>query len=67
LLRRCFGSFYDTPERSIAIAVPALVSEELFAAVAEQLSENRRRQRQGNRGARHLLQGLVVCQRCGYA
>jgi site-specific DNA recombinase len=60
-------SVYDTPEHATAIAVPALVSEELFAAVAEQLDENRRRQRQGKRGARYLLQGLLVCQGCGYA
>ena len=64
--RRAY-SVYDTPERATAIAVPALVSEELFAAVAEQLGENRRRQRQGRRGARYLLQGLLVCQCCGYA
>jgi site-specific DNA recombinase len=60
-------SVYDTPERSVPIRVPALVSVELFAAVAEQLSENRRRQRQRARGARYLLQGLLVCARCGYA
>jgi site-specific DNA recombinase len=60
-------SVYDTPERATAIAVPALVSEDLFAAVADQLGENRRRQRQGKRGARYLLQGLLVCQGCGYA
>ena len=60
-------SVYDTPERSILIPVPALVSEELFAAVAEQLEENRRRSRQRRRGARYLLQGLVVCRHCGYA
>lgn len=51
----------------IAIAVPALVSAELFAAVAEQLAENKQRSRQSHRGARHLLQGLLVCQSCGYA
>jgi site-specific DNA recombinase len=51
----------------VAIRVPALVSEDLFAAVAEQLTENRRRQRQRARGARYLLQGLLVCARCGYA
>ena len=64
--RRAY-SVYDTPERATPIAVPALVSDELFAAVAEQLEENRRRQRQGKRGARYLLQGLLVCQGCGYA
>ena len=51
----------------IAIAVPALVSAEEFAAAAEQLEENRRRSRVARTGARYLLQGLVVCQRCGYA
>jgi site-specific DNA recombinase len=47
--------------------VPALVSEELFAAVQVQLQENRQRARQGQRGARYLLQGLLVCAQCGYA
>jgi site-specific DNA recombinase len=64
--RRAY-SVYDTPERAVSIPVPALVSEDLFAAVAEQLEENRRRQRQRARGARYLLQGLLVCQQCGYA
>jgi site-specific DNA recombinase len=64
--RRAY-SVYDTPARSIAIRVPALVSEDLFGAVAEQLAENRQRQRQRARGARYLLQGLLVCQGCGYA
>jgi len=35
--------------------------------VQEQLAENRRRNRQSARGARYLLQGLVVCRLCGYA
>jgi len=51
----------------IAIAVPALVSAEIFAAAAAQLEENRRRVRVGRSQARYLLQGLVVCQGCGYA
>jgi site-specific DNA recombinase len=46
----------------IVIAVPALVSADDFAAAAAQLADNRRRA-----GARYLLQGLVVCQGCGYA
>jgi site-specific DNA recombinase len=49
------------------IAVPALVSKELFAQVAEQLAENRRRTRARKAGAGYLLQGLVVCRHCGYA
>jgi hypothetical protein len=64
--RRAY-SVYDTPERAVPSAVPALVSEELFASVGEQLAENRRRQRQRARGARYLLQGLLLCHQCGYA
>jgi site-specific DNA recombinase len=55
-----------TPE-AIAIAVPALVSDALFAAVQEQLQENRRRHRQRRQSEPHLLQGLVVCHECGRA
>src|SRR6201993_5552672 len=47
--------------------VPALIETELFATVQEQLTENRRRNRQNRRGQRYLLQGLLVCRRCGYA
>jgi site-specific DNA recombinase len=58
----------DVPaEEWVAIPVPALVSAELFACVQEQLVENRRRARQGQRGARYLLQGLIGCARCLYA
>jgi site-specific DNA recombinase len=61
-------STYDTPaEERVAIAVPAIVDEALFDAVREQLAENRRRQRQQQRGAKYLLQGLLVCGQCGYA
>jgi site-specific DNA recombinase len=51
----------------LKVPVPALVSEDLFAAVAEQLHENRQRARTGRRGARYLLQGLLACKLCGYA
>jgi len=62
------GSVVTTAaEERLPIPVPALVSPELFAAVAEQLAENRRRQRARRDGARYLLQGLLVCPRCGYA
>jgi site-specific DNA recombinase len=53
-------------EDQIAIAVPALVSAELFAAVAEQLAENRRHYRQQPQSPGYLLQGLLVCGGCGY-
>ena len=51
----------------VYVAVPALVEAELWEAVQEQLEENRQRARTGQRGARYLLQGLVVCAQCGYA
>ena len=44
-----------------------LIEEALYDAVQEQLAENRRRARQSQRGARYLLQGLLVCKVCGYA
>lgn len=50
----------------IAVPVPALVEEALFDAVQVQLQENRQRARQRRRGARYLLQGLLVCTHCGY-
>ena len=62
------GSTYDTdPSEQIRIAVPAIVSEELFASVEEQLSENRQRGKEHRRGAKYLLQGLAECKCCGYA
>ena len=61
-------STYDVPEQNwLRMPVPALIETELFAAVQEQLAENRQRNRQNRRGQRYLLQGLLVCRRCGYA
>ena len=61
-------SVYDVPsEGQVMIPVPPLVSTELFAAVQQQLSENRHRSREPRRGARYLLQGLLECSCCGYA
>ncbi len=54
-------------EDQIFIDVPALVSEDLFAAAREQLEENRTRRRERASGASYLLQGLIVCKGCGYA
>ena len=65
--RRAISCRPADPDQWIGIPVPALVDEELFGAVAQQLEENRRRCRQRPRGARYLLQGLLVCKRCGYA
>jgi site-specific DNA recombinase len=54
-------------EEWILVPGPAIIEPELYEAVQEQLAENRRRARQGQRGARYLLQGLRVCKVCGYA
>jgi site-specific DNA recombinase len=60
-------SVYQQPaSEHIPIAVPALVDAGLFAAVQERLEDNRQRLRERRRGARHLLQGLLVCSSCGY-
>jgi site-specific DNA recombinase len=60
-------SILPTPtEEWILIPVPALVPAEWFAAVQEQLAENRQRVRGRRDGNRYLLQGLVVCGLCGY-
>jgi site-specific DNA recombinase len=55
------------PEEQESIPVPALVSGDLFAAVAQRLEENRRRHREQKQGSEFLLGGLLVCQRCGSA
>jgi len=61
-------STYEVPkEQWLYIPVPPLVSEALFEVVQAQLEENRQRARQRQRGARYLLQGLLVCAQCQYA
>jgi site-specific DNA recombinase len=65
--RRAVSTTDVPPEDWITIPVPALVEPEVFAAVQEQLQENKRHARQSSRGARYLLQGLLQCQQCGYA
>jgi site-specific DNA recombinase len=61
-------SHHDVPvEQWLHIPVPALVDAALFDAAQEQLQENRQRARVPQRGAKYLLQGLIVCACCGYA
>jgi site-specific DNA recombinase len=52
-------------EEQIFIEVPARVGEDRLATVPVQLAAKRRRRRERPGGGRYLLQGLVVCQRCG--
>lgn len=49
------------------VPVPAIVDPAAAEAARAQLAENRRRKRDQSRGPGWLLQGLVVCRRCGYA
>src|SRR3954451_22697310 len=65
--RRAYRVYGVPPAEWLRVPVPALIDGGLFEAVREQLEENRRRNRQGARGQRYLLQGLLVCRRCGYA
>jgi site-specific DNA recombinase len=51
----------------ITLPVPALVDAAVFDAAQVQLQENRARARIPLKGSRYLLQGLIVCARCGYA
>lgn len=47
--------------------MPALIDADLFATVRAQLQENCAQAHTRKRGARYLLQGLLVCKQCGYA
>jgi site-specific DNA recombinase len=65
---KCSYSIYNVEsDKWIMISVPAIVSEELFDTVQEQLQENRRHARQRKRGASYFLQGLVCCKQCGHS
>ena len=55
------------PEQWINIPVPAIVDENIFYAVQEQLEENRKLARARKKGGKYLLQGLLVCKKCCHA
>jgi site-specific DNA recombinase len=60
------SSFRERPRQDwIEIPVPALVSEATFALAQEQLEKNKRLSPRRTIEP-SLLQGLLVCQRCGY-
>ena len=58
--KKAYSTHDVPPEQWLHIPVPALVDVALFETVAEQLQENRQRARVSRRGARYLLQGLLV-------
>ncbi len=53
-------------EEWIEIPVPAILSEETFEMAARRLADNKRFASRRTREP-SLLQGLIVCERCGYA
>lgn len=65
--RRAYSTYDVSSDKWTYIPVPTIVTVALFDAVQTQLEENRKRSRQSKRGARYLLQGLLVCQSCGHA
>jgi site-specific DNA recombinase len=65
--RRAVSDYAVPREEWVFIPVPSLREEALDDAVQDQLAENRRRARQSQRGARYLLQGLLVGKGWGYA
>ena len=67
ICKKGYSSVRTERREWIEIPVPAIVSEDLFLAVQEQLDENRKQARQRRRGAAFLLQGLTVCGHCQYA
>ena len=65
--KKSYSTHKVTRKDWIEISVPPIINEQLYEAVQAQLDENRKRARVGERGAKHLLQGLVVCGHCHYA
>jgi len=65
--RRAYAHYAVPAGEWIGVPVPALIEPGLFEAVQAQLRDNQRHARQRQRGARYLLQGLLLCARCGYA
>jgi site-specific DNA recombinase len=64
--RRCSSSREKERGQWIEIAVPALVSPATFASAQERLAQNKQRSLR-NTQEPTLLQGLLVCEQCGYA
>jgi site-specific DNA recombinase len=54
------------PEEWIGIPVPAIIGEDVFAMAARRLDENKRFAARNTKEP-SLLQGLLVCEHCGYA
>ena len=64
--KRCSASRERPREEWIEIPVSALISEETFALAQERLQRNKQMSARRTKEPT-LLQGMLVCQRCGYA
>ena len=65
---RDVGGHERPREEWIEVPVPALlVSAEMFALAQEQLEKNQRHSPRRTVGSRLCLQGMLVCEQCGYA
>jgi site-specific DNA recombinase len=64
--RRSSSSREKDRSQWIEIAVPALVSQQTFALAQERLAQNKQLSQRNTREPT-LLQGLLVCEQCGYA
>jgi len=64
--RRCSAKKERERSQWIEIAVPALISRETFALAQERLAQNKRLSLRNTKEPT-LLQGLLVCEQCGYA
>jgi site-specific DNA recombinase len=62
---RCSASHERPRDQWIEIPVPALIDEPTFARAQERLAENKRLSAKNTRHPT-LLQGLLVCGKCGY-
>lgn len=66
--RHAKSTYREKPrEQWTYIDVPPIVSSQMYEAAQEQLERNRRLSQRNHRGERYLLQGLIVCAKCGYA
>ncbi len=65
--RNNFSRYAVEKEKWISIIVPAIIDENIFEIVQEQLEENKKRARVHLQGATYLLQGLLVCKQCSRA
>lgn len=63
---RCSSNVERPKEEWIEISVPAIVSEDIFLRSLERLEENKRYSKRRTKEAT-LLQGMMVCNKCGYA